>query len=181
MNTVPSLGPYSGPPVAVVGNGPVGQTAALLLARWGIPTIVLDARPARDAVGSKAICQQREVLGVWESVGAGRQIAEEGVTWSRARTYYRDQELTCIELGDSGSSPFPPFVNISQSRTEQILDERIAATPLVSTLWSHEVVAIDQSSDGVALTLRGEKTIQAAYAVVCALAGVRMRCGNRSG
>ena len=30
--------------VLVLGNGPVGQTAALLLARWGIPVTVLDAR-----------------------------------------------------------------------------------------------------------------------------------------
>ncbi|MFI7704221.1 FAD-dependent monooxygenase [Nonomuraea sp. NPDC049480] len=48
-------------PVAVLGNGPVGQTAALLLARWGVPSVLLDARPRRDAVGSKAIVQQRDV------------------------------------------------------------------------------------------------------------------------
>ena len=43
---------YSGDPVVVIGNGPVGQTTALLLARWGLPVIVLDARPERDMVGS---------------------------------------------------------------------------------------------------------------------------------
>ena len=34
--------------VLVIGNGPVGQTAALCLARWGIPVLVLDSRPERD-------------------------------------------------------------------------------------------------------------------------------------
>ena len=58
-------------PVAVLGAGPVGQSTALLLARWGVPTVVLDQRPARDAVGSKAICQQRDVLDIWAAVGAG--------------------------------------------------------------------------------------------------------------
>ena len=38
---------YSGDPVVVIGNGPVGETASLLLARWGIPVIVLDGRPER--------------------------------------------------------------------------------------------------------------------------------------
>ena len=50
--------------VAVVGCGPVGQTAALLLARRGVDVTVLDARDVRDRVGSKAICQQRDVLDV---------------------------------------------------------------------------------------------------------------------
>ena len=70
-------------PVAVVGNGPVGQTAALLLARWGLPVVLLDRRPRRDPVGSKSICQHRDVLDVWASVGAGGRIAEEGARRSR--------------------------------------------------------------------------------------------------
>src|SRR5918999_2553018 len=113
-------------PVAVIGCGPVGQTTALLLARWGVPVVVLDQRPARDLVGSKAICQQRDVLDIWEAVGAGAQIAAEGVTWTTARTYHRGAELFSFTFVDPGQSAFPPFVNISQSRTEEILDERVA-------------------------------------------------------
>src|SRR5438552_10432285 len=110
--------------VVVLGNGPVGQTAALLLARWGVGVVLLDARPGRDAIGSKAICQQRDVLDVWEAVGAGRRIADEGLTWTTARTFYRDRELFAYTLpGEGGGSCFPPFVNISQARAEQILDE----------------------------------------------------------
>ncbi|WP_037305233.1 FAD-dependent monooxygenase, partial [Saccharopolyspora erythraea] len=81
------------PPVLVLGGGPVGQTTALLLARWAVPVVLLDQRPRRDPVGSKAICQQRDVLDVWNAVGAGRRIADEGVTWTTARTFYRDREL----------------------------------------------------------------------------------------
>jgi len=158
-------------PVIVIGNGPVGQTAALLLARWDVPVVVLDQRPARDLVGSKAICQQRDVLDIWESVGAGRQIADEGLTWSRARTYYREHELFCITLEDRGRSPFPPFVNISQSRTEEILDSRIAACDAIHVRWDHEVVALAQDADGVALTCRtptGDVELRSPYVVACA-------------
>src|SRR5690606_26725114 len=121
----PRTGPGSMGPAAavtdrviVVGYGPVGATAALLLARWGVPVLVLEARPSWTPIGSRSICQQRDVLDVWDSVGAGA-IATEGRTWTTARTYWRDRELTAWRFVDRGRSPLPPFVNISQSRTEQ--------------------------------------------------------------
>ena len=155
-------------PVLVLGAGPVGQTTALLLARWGVPTIVLDQRPERDAIGSKAICQQRDVLDVWEAVGAGRRIADEGVTWTTARTFYRDAELFSYEFAEPGRPAFPPFVNISQTRTEQILDERIAAEPLVDLRWGHQVVGVDQDGTGVTVLCADETRLRGSYLVVCA-------------
>jgi pentachlorophenol monooxygenase/3-(3-hydroxy-phenyl)propionate hydroxylase len=162
---------YSGAPVAVIGNGPVGETTALLLARWGIPVIVLDGRPEREMTGSKAICQQRDVLDVWEACGVGRQLADEGVTWSTARTYYKDRELFSITLAVAGHSEFPPFVNISQSRTEEVLAEKMAATPLIEQRWGHRVSTISQDESGVTLTCHtvdGEVEVWAPYVVMAA-------------
>jgi pentachlorophenol monooxygenase/3-(3-hydroxy-phenyl)propionate hydroxylase len=165
------LTPYTGAPVVVIGNGPVGETASLLLARWGIPVIVLDRRPERDMMGSKAICQQRDVLDVWEAVGAGRQLADEGVTWSTARTYYKDRELFSITLADAGQSGFPPFVNISQSRTEEVLAGKMADNPLIEQRWGHEVTTISQDESGVRLTcstVNGAVAVRAPYVVMAA-------------
>jgi 3-(3-hydroxy-phenyl)propionate hydroxylase len=156
--------------VAVLGNGPVGQTTALLLARWGVPVILLDGRPSRDLVGSKAICQQRDVLDVWEAVGVGRRIADEGVTWTTARTFYGEKELFSRTIGDGVRSEFPPFVNLSQSRTEELLDERIASEPLVEVRWGWRVVDIGQDSSGVTVvseTAAGEREVAVSYAVAC--------------
>ncbi|MGY4098762.1 FAD-dependent monooxygenase [Nocardia sp. R16R-3T] len=162
----------STPCVGIIGNGPVGQTAALLLARWGVPTVVLDRRPHRDPVGSKAICQQRDVLDIWEAAGgAGHRIAAEGLTWTTARTFYRDRELFSYNLTDPGRSSFPAFVNVSQTRTEQILDDCIAAEGLIEVKWGHEVTAITQDDSGVSLTcttVDGETTIAVDYAIACA-------------
>jgi 3-(3-hydroxy-phenyl)propionate hydroxylase len=162
--------PWPAGPVAVLGAGPVGQTTALLLARWGVPTVVLDQRPERDRIGSKAICQQRDVLDIWESVGAGARIAAEGVTWTTARTFHRDAELFSYEFAESGRPAFPPFVNISQTRTEEILDERIAGEALIDLRWGHRVVDVVQDGDGVTLccdTAAGRVELRAPYLVVC--------------
>lgn len=162
---------YDGAPIAVIGAGPVGQTAALLLARWSLPVVLLDGRPARDTTGSKAICQQRDVLDVWESVGAGAQIADEGTTWTTARTFYRGAELFAWSFVDRGRSPFPPFVNISQARTEAILEQRITAAPGIDMRWGHEVTDLTQDEHGVTLTCHtsaGERAMRASYVLACA-------------
>jgi 3-(3-hydroxy-phenyl)propionate hydroxylase len=169
---MPAIPQYDGPPVAVIGGGPVGQTAALLLARWGIPTVLVEQRPRRTAIGSRSICQQRDVLDVWGAVGAGR-IADEGVTWTTARTFYRDHELFAWSFVDRGRSPLPPFVNISQSRTEQILDAAIAGQPMVEVRWGHEVTGIVDDGSCVTLacaTFGGETELRAPY-VIAAVGG----------
>lgn len=156
--------------VLVLGAGPVGQTAALALARWEVPVILLDQRPQRDPVGSKAICQQRDVLDFWAELGAGA-IAEEGLTWSRARTFHRDEELFVVDLSDPGRSPYPPFVNISQARTEEVLDQAIARHHLIDVRWGHRVTAISQPGDSVTVrceTPDGEVELTGDYAIACA-------------
>ena len=156
-------------PAIVLGCGPVGQTAALCLAAWGIPVVMLDRRPERDPIGSKALCQQRDVLDVWDHVGAGRQIADEGVTWTRAVTLYKDKELFTQGFVDRGRSPFPPFVNIGQNRTEQILDQHIAANPLITEKWGHDVVGIEQDDESITTVCRradgSEERITGAYVI----------------
>jgi 2-polyprenyl-6-methoxyphenol hydroxylase-like FAD-dependent oxidoreductase len=127
-------------------------------------------------VGSKAICQQRDVLDVWDSVGVGTEIARRGVTWTTARTFHRDHELFSFEFIDRGRSPFPPFVNVSQCLTEELLDTAIAAQPLIDVRWGHQAVGIDQHSaaDGSGgVTVRcatgsGAVTVAGSYAVACA-------------
>jgi len=159
------------PLVAVLGNGPVGQTAALMLARWGLPVVLLDQRAQRDTAGSKSIVQQRDVLDAWDAVGAGRRIADEGITWTTARTFYRDAELFSLTFAGDEGSRFPPFVNISQSRTEQVLDECIAAQPLISVRWGHRVTGLAQDAAGVTVTCAtagGPVVLRADYAVACA-------------
>jgi len=154
-------------PVLVAGAGPVGQTTAALLARWGLPVRLFDQRQARDPVGSKSICQARDVLDIWELVGVGQRLATEGTTWTTARTFFRDREIASWRFTDRGHSAFPPFVNIGQQRTEQLLDEALSQIG-VKTCWEHELVTIDQTDEQVIATFRcrdGPVEVRGSYLV----------------
>jgi 3-(3-hydroxy-phenyl)propionate hydroxylase len=83
----------------VVGAGPVGMSAALLLARHGVPSVVLEAAPERQTVGSRSICVRRDVLDILERVGLGRSIMDAGVTWYTGRIYHYAHRVIGISSG----------------------------------------------------------------------------------
>ncbi|CAN5354178.1 FAD-dependent oxidoreductase [soil metagenome] len=153
--------------VAVVGAGPVGLTLALRLAQFGVPVTVLERSERLRGEGSKALCMQRETLEAWALLGVGQQVADRGVAWQTARTYFRDTELFRTEL-PATDEHFPPFVNVSQTEVEQLLVAAAERAPLVTVHWGHALTGLEQDAGGVRLTIdsgAGEVMLGAAYAV----------------
>ena len=136
-------------PVVIAGAGPVGLVTALLLARYDVPTVVLESAARWDPAGSKAICFQRDVLDVLDRVGCAEDLIAEGVTWTVGRTYYRDHELYAVTFPDPGRSAVPPWINISQAVLERRLLDLVAATPLIDLRYGHRVSGVRLTPDGV--------------------------------
>ncbi len=155
--------------VVVVGAGPVGMTAALALARQGTPSILVDAAERHSGEGSKAICIQRDVLDVFDRLGVGRAMADEGVSWTLGRTYFRSRELFQTRLPES-RSVFPPFVNLPQSRTEELLFAAVQGCEQVDLRWRWQLIGLHDDGDEVELSFRtpaGHETIRASWVVGC--------------
>jgi len=160
----------SGPevPVGIVGAGPVGLIAALRLADHGVSSVLLEAQPELVKQGSKACLIQGDVLEILDKSGCAKPIDDEGVTWTVARTYVRNEVIRTVEYPHGPG--FGPFVNISQFRIEQVLAEAVEANPLCEVRWGHEVVALSQDENAVTVRARtgdGERELRFRYLVAC--------------
>ncbi len=56
-------------PVVIVGAGPIGMTAALVLARYGIRSVLIDRKETFND-GSRALCIARPSMHILERIGA---------------------------------------------------------------------------------------------------------------
>ncbi|MGZ8475930.1 MAG: FAD-dependent monooxygenase, partial [Candidatus Limnocylindria bacterium] len=136
--------------VAIIGAGVVGLTVAGRLAQRGVGVAVFEQEPMRRRIGSRAICMQRETLEIWARLGVGERVAERGIQWRVGRTYFRGRQLFETRLPDHDEH-FPPFVNISQSEVEDLLEARLAELG-VGVQRGQRCIGIEQDDAGVTAT-----------------------------
>lgn len=150
--------------VAVVGAGPVGLTAALELARLDIPTVVVEAKPGLEPIGSRAIVLARHALQTFRRLGC-EEILRKGVVLARARTYLRETELFAVEFPPAAGGELPAFVNLQQTYTERALLRRAEESGLVDVQWGSPVTGLRQDGSSVTLELGGGRRLSASYAI----------------
>ena len=126
------------PRVLIVGAGPVGQMAALLLSQHGIPSLLVDKRTTR-LTAPKAHAVNARTLEICDSIGiSASQLRELGSAANEGGMVRFVGTLTGPEFGslpyerqDVGaleSTPFP-LSNIPQPLFEQVLARHVTEDP----------------------------------------------------
>lgn len=147
--------------VAIVGGGIVGLASALGLARYGVPSVVLEADDG-VCVGSRAICFSRRSLEILGRLKALDAVLGKGLPWTGGRSFYRGMEVLNFRMPHDDNQRFPPMVNIQQFYVEQSLLDAAQASGLVDVRWQNRVVGMTARSDGVHLSI---ETPLASYAL----------------
>ena len=167
--------------VVIVGAGPVGMTAALTLARWGVPCLLLDNKSTFND-GSRAICLARQSFHIFESVGVVDAFLKKSLPYLSGRSFYRGQQILQFFMPDGADHKYRPMYNLQQQYTEAFLYEEVARQPLIEVRWQSEVVEVQQDDASVTLTVQDP---DGAYAVnaswVLAADGARSVVRSRRG
>ena len=164
-------------PVLIVGGSLVGLTTALLLGRYGVPSLSLE-RHAGTAIHPRAGHFQLRTLEILRQVGLDERVRAKSLEMYSANGGIisveslagREHAVYVAELNE-GVEGYSPTVRvfINQDVLEPILRER--ALELGATLRNRvEVTALEQDADGVTATVRdlesGEQSeVRARYVV----------------
>jgi 2-polyprenyl-6-methoxyphenol hydroxylase-like FAD-dependent oxidoreductase len=179
--------------VAVVGYGPVGQMAAILLGRMGYEVVVLERWPELYP-RPRAVHYDDEIARIFQRIGISGRLApitEPATTyeWKNAA----GQTLLLLDRSEPGRSGWPAATMFTQPQLEQLLDETAKALGSVDVQQGWEVSDLHDAGDRVHLTVRrgagggrdwaptGEqRTVTAAWAIGCDGANslVRERMGT---
>ncbi|HEX5497226.1 MAG TPA: bifunctional 3-(3-hydroxy-phenyl)propionate/3-hydroxycinnamic acid hydroxylase [Mycobacteriales bacterium] len=160
--------------VVIVGYGPVGQLAALLLGRRGHRVAVYERRTQPYGL-PRAVHVDDEVLRVLQGAGLADQVAEimdAPITYEWRNAAGRT--LLTFDLTDLGPHGFPASNMFCQPELEALLDRAVRALPTVAVHRGVKVAGVRDTGDRVAVTVAGER-VEARYLLGCDGAGSVVR------
>ena len=137
-------------PVLIVGAGPIGMTAALVLARYGIRSVLLERKDTFND-GSRAICIARPSMHILERIGAVAPFVEKALGWRYGRSYYRGEQIFRLEMPHPKNEKYLPMYNLQQQYIEKYLHDAVAACALIDMRWQSELSDISLGADGVSI------------------------------
>jgi 2-polyprenyl-6-methoxyphenol hydroxylase-like FAD-dependent oxidoreductase len=155
--------------VLIVGAGPTGLTLALDLARRGISFRVVDGA-AFPFAGSRGKGIQPRTLEVFDDLGVIDAILASGARYPKTRIHLGPFSLRAGSLAPPNlpteGVPYPNLWMVPQSRTEQILRERLAELG-GQVEFDAALATFTQTEHGVDAVLTSGERVRTSFLVGC--------------
>lgn len=179
--------------VIIVGGGPVGLSTSLLLAQFGVRSILVE-RNATTSTHPKASYFNTRTMEILRQIGVAEDVYAGGGMLAGVSFY---TNLSGHRLGGFSGAEFPDYVTALLSSTatpgcissqivlEAILERHAASNGHVDLRFSHECQRVEQTQDDVTAYVLNRSTgeeisLTADYLIACDGAGSRIRtqCGR---
>ncbi len=175
-------------PVLIVGGGPVGLTASILLSRFGIRSLLVERHPG-TAILPKARGINARTMEMYRQIGVERAIREAGLSPEHTGFIVWTESLAGREIerripgrmaaANRGASPVMNCL-CAQDDVEPVLRRFAEVQAPAELRFNTEMTAVTQDADGVSATLTdrvtgGDTTIRAQYLIAADGAQSRVR------